>query len=234
MKKLTKVVAVVMTLCICLTPVFAKPSISHNGTIDTKEILIGGKKVDANQVTAGFKSDFSSIVIKKEIVEAIKQINAEPEKLVEILNTTKTEVQGLNGLKLEELEVLTQVQDLTLIDKTTGEPMKDVKNVTITWEVPNLVKGLGDVKILHYSTVRNVWEILTPTSIDFATNSITQYFQDLSPVAVVYVPSTDDGGLGSKPNKPATADTSVIAPIAVVCVISGVLAVTLLKKKYEK
>lgn len=233
MKKLMKVLTVAVTMCVCLTPAFAKPSITHNGTVSTNEILIDGKKVDTTKVTAGFKSDFSTTVVKKEVVEAIKQMNANPEKLVEVLKATNIEVQGLDGIKLEELQVLTQVQDLTLIDKTTGEPMKDVKNVTVTWEVPNLVRGIGEVRVLHFSTVRNVWEILTPSEIDFATNSITQFFKDLSPVAVVYVPATGSDTTGSKTDKPQTADTNMVLPIAAVCVLSGTLAFVLLRKKHE-
>ncbi|WP_049945472.1 LPXTG cell wall anchor domain-containing protein [Candidatus Stoquefichus massiliensis] len=233
MKKLMKVLTVAVTMCVCLTPVFAKPSISHNGTISTNEILIDGKKVDATKVTAGFKSDFSTTVVKKEVVEAIQQLNTDPKKLVEALKATNIDIQGLDETKLEQLEVLTQVQDLTLIDKTTGEPMKDVKNVTVTWEVPNLVKGLGDIRVLHFSTVRNVWEILTPSEIDYATNSITQFFKDLSPVAVVYVPSAGGDTTGSKTDKPQTADTNMILPIAAVCVLSGALVFVLLRKKHE-
>ena len=232
MKKLVKVFAVMMALCICVTPVFAKPSITHNGSIAANEILINGKKVEADKITATFKTNFAETVANKEVVSTIQKMNNEPEKLAEILKSTDTEIQGLNGIKLEELEVLTQVQDLTLIDKTTGQPMKDAKDVTITWEVPNLVKGIGDVKVLHYSVVRNVWELLTPSNIDFATNSITQYFKDLSPVAVVYVPSTSNT-TSSQTDKPKTSDTSMILPIAGVCIVSGALIVFLLRRKHE-
>ena len=67
-----------------------------------------------------------------------------------------------------------------------GELKQKVKNVTLTWEVPNLVKTAKNVKVLHYSTVRNTWEILTPKSVDFDNKTITQEFKDLSPVAVIY------------------------------------------------
>lgn len=233
MKKLMKVLTIVVTMCVCLTPVFAKPSISHNGTVSTNEILIDGKKVDATKVTAGFKSTFSTTEVKKEVIEVIQEMNSNPDKLVEVLKEANIKIQGLDETKLEQLEVLTQIQDLTLIDKVTGEPMKNVKNVTVTWEVPNLVRGLGDVKVLHYSTFRNVWEILTPSEIDFATHSVTQYFKDLSPVAVVYVPSTGGDSTGSKTDKPETADTNMILPIAAICVLSGTLAFVLLRRKHE-
>lgn len=226
MRKQIRIFIVLIVMCVCITPIFAKPSISHNGTIDINEILIDGKKVDTHQIIAVFRNDMVATVKEQEVVETIQQINTTPEKLMEILKSSNVEVQGLNGL---EFEVLTQLQDLSLINKQTGEIIKDAKNVTITWEVPNLVKGLGDIKVLHYSTVRDVWEILTPTNIDFNTNSITQYFQDLSPVAVIYVPAKTD-----ITPQIATSDTSMIIPIASVCLISSILIIVFVKKKNKK
>ena len=42
---------------------------------------------------------------------------------------------------------------------------------------------------MFFITVREVWEILKPEKIDYKEKAITQHFEDLSPVAVVYVPA---------------------------------------------
>lgn len=86
---------------------------------------------------------------------------------------------------------------LELVDPATGEVIKDAKNVTMTWEVPNLTENVGVVRVLHFSTVRNVWKLLVPDSVDLNTKSITITFPDLSPVAVVYIPKDK---VASSPN----------------------------------
>ena len=48
--------------------------------------------------------------------------------------------------------LLTEFQDLSVY--VNGELKQKVKNVTLTWEVPNLVKTAKNVKVLHYSTER--------------------------------------------------------------------------------
>ena len=85
--------------------------------------------------------------------------------------------------------MLTQIQDLSIVDAKSGDIVKDAKDVTMTWEVTNLKEGIGEVRVLHYSTTRNVWEVLKPEKVDFQQKAITQEFEDLSPVAVVYVPA---------------------------------------------
>lgn len=55
----------------------------------------------------------------------------------------------------------------------------------VTISVPSLTKAMTDVQILHYSTVRNLFELITPTSVDYEGKTITAVFEDLSPVAII-------------------------------------------------
>lgn len=186
-------------LCACalsLGLVSAAGSVSNNGTV-SQDFTINGKKVDTEKVQATFKTDFSGIVIEKEVVNKIAEINAAPEKVAEVLAEIKVEDPSIDT---SALQLLTAVQDLSIIDKETGEVMKDARNVTITWEVPNLSTNVGEVRVLHYSTVRNVWELITPSDVDYANKAVTATFPDLSPVAVVYVPASETGkGTATKP-----------------------------------
>ena len=115
----------------------------------------------------------------------------DPEKVKEILTDSKTIVDEDDDIDVSKLELLTQVQDLSIVDLATGKIVKDAKDVTVTWEVTNLKKDLGEVRVLHYSTVRDVWEILKPEKVDYKEKAVTQHFEDLSPVAVVYVPADE-------------------------------------------
>lgn len=55
----------------------------------------------------------------------------------------------------------------------------------VTLAVPELTRAMVNVKLLHYSTVRNVWEVITPSDVNYDTKQITAVFKDLSPVAVI-------------------------------------------------
>lgn len=55
----------------------------------------------------------------------------------------------------------------------------------VTLSVPTLTEGMTDVRLLHYSTERSLWEIVEPTDVDYAAQTITAEFEDLSPVAVI-------------------------------------------------
>lgn len=207
-KKSFKFAAAAMMACaLCMTSVSALGSVSKNGDISDK-IIINGKEMDKGSVKAEFKTSFETEKVSEEVVEAIQVLNENPAKLQEVLKNADIKVAAGDGVSLEHVDMLTNVQNLELVDPATGEVIKDAKNVTMTWEVPNLTANVGVVRVLHYSTVRNVWELLVPDSVDLNTKSITVTFPDLSPVAVVYVPkdkvasigNIKDYGDGSKPS----------------------------------
>lgn len=208
MKKSFKIMAAAaMAFALSLGSISALGSVTKNGAV-SDEIIIDGKKVEKDSVKAGFKTTFDKTVVSAAVVTEIEQLNENPTKLLEVLNNEKVNLPAGDGVKMEHVAMLTSIQNLELIDQTTGEPIKDAKNVTMTWEVPNLTTNAGVIRILHYSTVRNVWELLIPDAVDYSTKSVTVTFPDLSPVAVVYVPkdkvseigNIKDYGNGSKPN----------------------------------
>lgn len=175
MKKVTK--TLLFSICIlflCVTTTFASPSISINGAI-VEDVLVDGKKVDG--VTIKFVDEISNVdSLTKSVIEKLNSgIN-----ISEALNGN--EVLSKDNLNLNDFKMLTKLQDLVAYDSQG----KSLTNVTVTWEVTNLIEDLGDIYVLHYSTVRNVWEIITPTNVDFDKKTITAEFEDLSPVAVIY------------------------------------------------
>lgn len=195
MKNIVRIGTSLVCACVMsLGLIGAAGSITNNGTV-SQDFTINGKKVDSTKVEATFKTDFTGIVEEAEVVETIDAINEAPAKVAEILASITVQDDKIDTA---DLQLLTTIQDLSIIDKETGEIMKDAKNVTITWEVPNLTEKVGEVRVLHYSTVRKVWELITPDSVDYATKTVTATFPDLSPVAVVYVPA-DKTGTNTKP-----------------------------------
>lgn len=159
---------------LCATTAFAQPSISVNGSI-VGDVLVNGQKI--NGVTVKFIDEISDI--DTSIQSVIEKINAGNE-ISEALNGVKVESE--EELNLSEFKLLTKMQDLVAYDSEGNS----LTNITLTWEVPNLIEDLEGIYVLHYSVKRNLWEIITPDDIDFQKKTITASFKDLSPVAVIY------------------------------------------------
>ena len=182
-KVLRSLITSIAVLSLTVTTAFAAPSVNVNGSA-VGDVLVNGEKVDAE---VSFTKDFTNV--ESSVKEVINKIN-EGQNLDEILADVK--VEGTENLDLIEYSLLTTLQDLVAVDANGNK----LKNVTITWEVPNLVEGLGSVKVLHYSTERKVWEVIDPSNVDFANKTITATFQDLSPVGVIYKAEVATSGNG--------------------------------------
>ena len=174
-KGLVKMIAGCLAVVMTAATVMAAPSPTKNGAVSQDfTFTINGEKADPSNYKAEFKTDLEDLGLDKAVLDTIKDINKDPEKVKDILTDSKT---------------LVAEEDLSIVDAKSGDIVKDAKDVTMTWEVTNLKEGIGEVRVLHYSTTRNVWEVLKPEKVDFQQKAITQEFEDLSPVAVVYVPA---------------------------------------------
>ena len=189
-KGLVKMIAGCLAVVMTAATVMAAPSPTKNGAVSQDfTFTINGEKADPSNYKAEFKTDLEDLGLDKAVLDTIKDINKDPEKVKDILTDSKTLVAEDDDIDVSKLEMLTQIQDLSIVDAKSGDIVKDAKDVTMTWEVTNLKEGIGEVRVLHYSTTRNVWEVLKPEKVDFQQKAITQEFEDLSPVAVVYVPA---------------------------------------------
>lgn len=220
MRKLWKAAAAgILSVFMIGTTVLAAPSVTKNGAV-SQDFTIDGVAVEGAK--AEFTSDFSKLDLKPEVAQVLETLKSSPEKLQEVLTDVKLPENDTFDVKAAKL--LTEPQDLSILGPD-GEIIKDAKNVTITWEVPNLTEGLGEVRVLHYSTVRDVWEVLKPEDVNFADKSITQLFPDLSPVAVIYTDKDGDsakaetaGTDASAEKAPKTGDNS---PVLFYAVLAG-------------
>ncbi len=190
-KGLVRIIAGCLTVVITAAAVVAAPSPTRNGAV-SQDFMINGEKADPNQYKAAFETNLEELGLDEEVLDLIQNINDNPEKLKEVLRDENLKIAEEDEIEVSALELLTQIQDLSVIDQTTGEIAKEMKNVTLTWETPNLKEGIGEIRVLHYSTAREVWEILKPEKINYEEKAITQNFEDLSPVAVLYLPADRD------------------------------------------
>lgn len=173
-----KLLISLMIMCAAILPVSALESTDVNGTV-TGEILVNGEVVDNS------RAEFSDVLSEIED-EAMREVITELNKgtaLVEVLADAEIKLPESVELTKEDITLLTVLQDLKAYDADNNVIEGPV---TVSWEVPNLKEDVGEVYVLHYSTVRNVWEVLSPDAVDFASKTITCSFEDLSPVAVVY------------------------------------------------
>lgn len=224
MKKFMKILcASAAVFALALTTTFAAPSQTANGVV-VGETTVDGKKFDGKVV---FESTFVDVPKEKEA--QIANVNTGKD-LLTALEGEKVTLPA--NVTLKDLNALTKVQDLVLRD-AEGNVVKG-KNVKITWEVPNLTADLGTVYVLHFSTVRNVWEVITPDAVDLKAKTVTATFPDLSPVAVVYTPAANGTtGNGGKDSVKTSDNTNIALYAGVGVVALAAIGLVTLKLRKE-
>lgn len=144
----------------------------------TAEVALNGDSAGAYAVQEGTAENFAYLQESNApVLEMIQKINAGEEKLQSIAEAAP-ELEA----ELKDKEMVTPFFDLTPV----GDGIKTADGkYLVTLEVPALTTKMVDVKLLHYSTARNLWEIITPDDVNYAAKTITAKFEDLSPVAVI-------------------------------------------------
>lgn len=113
---------------------------------------------------------------------------------------------------------LTDIFDLDKI----GEPSKVNGMYRVSISVPALSANATDVMVLHYSTERQVWELITPVSVDTTNKIVTADFQDLSPVAIIA--NVDGSSATNTSSESSSASTGVASNAAVYGTVAAVCA----------
>ena len=103
----------------------------------------------------------------------------------------------------------------------------------VTLSVPALTKGMTDVKVLHFSTARNVWEVITPSNVDLNNKELTFEVQDLSPIAIIAKVDASQAVTNTTGTSPKTGvDSTNAVPFAgAAVVLLGAAAVVAFRKK---
>ena len=202
----------------------------------TTQVTLVGESAASYQVSEGTAENFATAQeAAPKVVEKILQVNEGTltlptlvQQLKEIVANT-TEGQTELNMTEEEVDALAQevegksmvTQFFDLIPINGGVQTEDGKYIA-TISVPSLTEAMTNVKILHFSTERLVWEIIDPTEVNYTNKQITAEFQDLSPVAVIAdideskAAGTDTTGTGVAPKTGVDSTWGVYAAGAVV------------------
>lgn len=179
MKRLVKYgMAMLLLLTMSVSTVFAVGSATANGAV-TNFTGVG------HGVTVSFSTSSDKVFedVEPAVATQIENLNSGT-ALEDALANVSVQLPDDVNIDLSEFSLLTKLQDLVALNADGSDA--NATNVTVTWEVPNLTSNMGDVYVLHYSTVRSVWEVITPGNVDFSNKTVTATFPDLSPVAVIY------------------------------------------------
>lgn len=148
--------------------------------------------------------------------DVIEQINSGVKKFEAIRETVVQdivqEIEEKTQETLENVSMLTKFIDLS----TVGEVEKTAEGFyDVSLQIPTLTESMINVQILHYSTARSVWEVITPDEVDYANKTIRAKFQDLSPIVVIAKEDTSKAagdinaeGVGTAPKTGSASDAA--------------------------
>lgn len=220
-----------MAVCAAPSPTQEVPTVS-SGTSNGAAVELVAESAEAYMDAWEADEDIADPVVTllKQMVEntistaqALDQMFENPKAVA----TTSGET-----IDMSDFAMLVAPFDLHL---TNGE---SATNVTATF-VSRAVIGLSDanqVTVLHYNTVSKAWEAIKPDQVNYTTGAITATFVNLSPVAIVYQPTAQDGNgaaSGDSATAPKTYDGNMLAVYAVVAVLAAGAIVIINRKRHQ-
>lgn len=184
----------------------------------TTQATPAGESVGKYEMTEGTAENFSEVK-EQAVLDEILAVNNGTATLESIAEQAEAIKDELTGKVL-----VTKFFDLVPING--GVKTEDGK-YKVTFAVPNLTEALQDVKVLHYSTQRAVWEVITPDNVNYSTKEITAQFEDLSPVAVIGkntgAGTSTDSTTGTSPKTGVASDWILYAGASVVLLGAAVV-----------
>lgn len=184
----------------------------------TTQATPSGESVGKYEMTEGTTENFSEVK-EQAVLDKILAVNNGTATLESIAEQAEAIKDELTGKVL-----VTKFFDLVPING--GVKTEDGK-YKVTFTVPNLTEALQDVKVLHYSTQRAVWEVITPDNVNYSTKEITAQFEDLSPVAVIGkntgAGTSTDSTTGTSPKTGVASDWILYAGASVVLLGAAVV-----------
>jgi len=161
-----------------LVTVFAMQVVGVSAASKTATMAVVGNSKGYYEVDAMDQEELDTVAAAdKTTADLIKDINAGTKTLEDLAKAESSIASEIEGKSL-----VTAFMDLRKI----GDVSKTADGkYQVTLSVPALTKGMTDVKVLHFSTERKVWEVITPSNVDLDNKEITFELQDLSPIAII-------------------------------------------------
>ena len=180
---------------------------------------VTGSSASSYIITAASSESFS------EVINDLLAVNNGTKSLTDVVGKTTPELTD----QLAGKEMVSPFFDLKPVN---GGIKNEEGKYVVTISVPSLTKAMTDVQILHYSTVRNLFELITPTSVDYEGKTITAVFEDLSPVAIIAkvdASKAADSTVGTSPKTGVPSTWMVFFGAAVI--LAGVSVVAYRKER---
>lgn len=185
---------------------------------------VTGSSASSYIITAASSESFSDVK-NEEVINDLLAVNNGTKSLTDVVGKTTPELTD----QLAGKEMVSPFFDLKPVN---GGIKNEEGKYVVTISVPSLTKAMTDVQILHYSTVRNLFELITPTSVDYEGKTITAVFEDLSPVAIIAkvdASKAADSTVGISPKTGVPSTWMVFFGAAVI--LAGVSAVAYRKER---
>ena len=206
----------------------------------TSDVALAGDSASNYEVYEASAESFAAVSAQApQTVEAILEINSGSASLGSLVETIRGLISaGSSEVNMTEDQVAALEAELTgksLVSNffeisPVGNGAQDENgNYVVTLSVPSLTESMTNVRLLHYSTERALWEVVTPSDVNYGSQTVTAAFADLSPVAVIADVDTaaGDTAVGTSPQTGVASVWMIWLGAAVVLAV--VAAVTIRK-----
>lgn len=159
----------------------------------------------ATMIEKATKGEITATELANEMEAWLKdaEISDEAEALTE---------QAIKEIKEEKLDFITPFYEM----EPVGEVQQNENGMyVVKLSISSLTENMKNIRILHFSTVRKCYELITPTNVDYANKIVTFEVKDFSPIAILadnaantQAPSNGTASNGTASNGTASSGTS--------------------------
>lgn len=195
----------------------------------TVTVFAAGSKVAEASPAGDSVGKYEFTAITADNFQDLAESAPDVKSLIDSINAGTESIQAVaeQAPDLADKEMLTPIFDLQPING--GIQTEDGKYL-VTMSVPTLTEEMTDVLLLHYSTVKSVWEIVTPSDVDYSNKEITAEFEDLSPVAVIAKVDASSAADTSEGTSPKTGVVSGWTGWLGAAVVLGIVSAAAVRK----
>lgn len=219
------------------------PETSEQGDYKEGEYVIidSGKEFDDLTSEAGIEENIKHVeeatgqAVTEERKEEIKKSYTEAVEIIKKIDAGKQV--GTDEVKIDNGKIDNELKDKKVVKSffdlhATGDKKEicyeEGKMHKVTIGVPGMTKGWKNIIILHYSTIRAVWETIVP-KVDYDKKTLTFEVQDLSPIAIyadIEEEATTDNKVGTSAKTEGVSSAWMIWSAAALIVLGAGVVVT--------